>query len=143
MIDGVSVSPRRVIVDPRGDVLHMLKRTDAEFSEFGEIYFSRVLSGQRKTWRRHRLATSQIAVPVGSVRFALFDDRKGSLTSGHHDSCIIGESHHHLLTIPPLIWYAFENAGAATALIANCSSLPHDPNESDRRELTDSRMPRF
>lgn len=143
MIDGVRVSPRRVIVDPRGDVLHMLKRTDAEFSEFGEIYFSRVLSGQEKTWRRHRLATSQIAVPIGSVRFALFDDREGSLTSGRHDSYTIGESNHHLLTIPPLIWYAFENAGATTALIVNCSSLPHDPNESDRRELADSRMPRF
>ena len=26
MIDGVRISPRRVVEDPRGDVLHMLKR---------------------------------------------------------------------------------------------------------------------
>lgn len=143
MIDGVRVSPRRVIGDSRGDVLHMLKRTDDVFTEFGEVYFSKINAGQQKSWRRHRLATSQLAVPIGSVRFVLFDDREKSPTSGQHADVTIGESHHHLLTIPPLVWYAFENAGSQTALIGSCSSLPHDPEESDRREFSDARMPRL
>ena len=143
MIDGVRVSPRRVIGDARGDVLHMLKRTDDVFTEFGEVYFSKIHASQRKPWRRHRLATSQLAVPIGSVHFVLLDDRETSPTNGQRADVTIGESNHQLLTIPPLVWYAFENAGSETALIGSCSSLPHDPEESDRREFSDARMPRM
>jgi hypothetical protein len=39
------------------------------------------------------------------------------------------------------VWYAFENTGAATALIGSCASLPHDLSESERREFSDDRMP--
>lgn len=143
MIDGVKVSPRRVIPDERGDVLHMLKSTDTEFGQFGEMYFSKIGVEKKKTWRRHREATSQLTVPVGSVRFVMFDDRSSSQTRGTRLEVTIGESHHHLITIPPMVWYAFENAGNETALIGNCSSLPRDPSESDRRDLDDSRMPNF
>ena len=143
MIDGVRVSPRRVIEDPRGDVLHMLKRTDEVFTQFGEVYFSKIHPGQQKSWRRHRVATSQLAVPVGTVHFVLVDDRATSSTCGEQADVIIGETSYSLLTIPPMVWYAFKNAGTSTALIGSCSSLPHDPNESDRRELTDPVMPRL
>ena len=143
MIDGVRVSPRRVISDPRGDVLHMLKRTDEVFSEFGEAYFSKIQPGHQKAWRRHREATSQLAVPIGCVHFVLFDDRDNSSTSGQRSDVVIGEDDYCLLTIPPMVWYAFENTGVIGALIGSCSSLPHDPNESDKRELSDPRMPRF
>jgi len=141
MIQGVHVKPRRVIADPRGDVLHMLKRTDDVFTEFGEMYFSKIHPGQQKGWRRHRVAFSQLSVPVGSVHFVLFDDRDESPTKGQRADVSIGETSHHLLTIPPLVWYAFENSGVNTALIGSCSSIPHDPTESDRREFSDTRMP--
>ena len=143
MIDGVRVSPRRVIEDPRGDVLHMLKRTDEVFTQFGEVYFSKIYPGQQKAWRRHQEATSQLAVPVGTVHFVLVDDRATSPTRGERADVTIGETSYSLLTVPPMVWYAFENTGTVTALIGSCSSLPHDPNESDRRELTDPVMPRL
>lgn len=143
MIDGVRVSPRQVISDPKGDVLRMLKRTDDVFTEFGEIYFSKVNVGQQKSWRRHRLAISQLAVPIGSVHFLLLDDRDGSPTNGQRADIVIGGSNHSLLTIPPMVWYTFQNAGHETALVGSCSSLPHDPDESDRREISDTRMPRL
>ena len=45
MIDGVQVVPLQRIPDERGTVMHMLKRTDPHFIEFGEIYFSTVYRG--------------------------------------------------------------------------------------------------
>ncbi len=33
--------------------MHMLKRTDPHFIEFGEIYFSTVYPGVVKGWHRH------------------------------------------------------------------------------------------
>lgn len=143
MIDGVRVSPRLVISNPKGDVLQMLRRTDDVFTEFGELYFSKVNVGQQKSWRRHRLAVSQLAVPIGSVQFVLLDDRVGSPTNGQREDIVIGGLNHSLLTIPPMVWYAFQNAGRETALVGSCSSLPHDPDESDRRDISDTRMPRL
>ena len=143
MLEGVHVSPRRIIADPRGDVLHMLKSTDDVFTQFGEVYFSKIQPRQEKAWRRHRKATSQLAVPIGSVHFVLFDDRAGSTTNGRRGDVTIGEDNYCLLTIPPMVWYAFENPGISTALIGSCSSLPHDPNEADKREFSDTRMPRI
>ncbi|MGH7330833.1 MAG: hypothetical protein ACREJX_20990, partial [Polyangiaceae bacterium] len=54
MIDGVIISPRKIIPDDRGKVLHMLKRTDPEFQAFGEIYFSTIYPGVVKGWHLHR-----------------------------------------------------------------------------------------
>ena len=45
MIEGVQVVPLRRIPDERGTVMHMLKRGDPHFKEFGEIYFSTIYQG--------------------------------------------------------------------------------------------------
>ena len=53
MIDGVLVVPLKRIPDERGTVLHMLKKTDPHFTEFGEIYFSTIYPGGVKGWHKH------------------------------------------------------------------------------------------
>lgn len=143
MIGDVRVSPRRVTRDFRGDVMHFIRTSDDVFTEFGEVYFSKILVGQSKTWRRHRVAVSQLVVPIGTINILLFDDRTDSPSCGMSDKLTLGERDYQLITIPPLVWYAFENQGTETALIANCSSLSHDPSESDRREFSDTRMPQL
>ena len=42
IIKGVSLTPIKIITNPKGDVMHALKRTDDSFSEFGEAYFSTI-----------------------------------------------------------------------------------------------------
>ena len=65
MIDGVKVIPLQRIPDERGTVMHMLKRTDPHFVEFGEIYFSTVYRGVVKGWHRHREMTLNYACMFG------------------------------------------------------------------------------
>lgn len=141
MIDGVILTPLRVIPDERGAVLHMLKRTDHQFSEFGEIYFSQIVAGQRKPWRRHLRATSHLAVPVGHVRFVLFDDRPTSPTTGLISEVEIGETNYQLLTIPVGIWFGLQNLAASSSLIANCATSPHDPSQVDRQDFATTHIP--
>lgn len=141
MIDGVRLSTLQVIADERGAVLHMLKSTDPTFAGFGEMYFSRIAIGQRKAWRKHHSATSQLAVPQGQVLFALFDDRAASPSRGVAWDITLGESNYQLLTIPPGVWFAFHNVGSVEALIANCSSEPHDPSKVDRQDPTEAKIP--
>jgi dTDP-4-dehydrorhamnose 3,5-epimerase len=82
MIDGVKVVPLRRIVDERGMVMHMLKRTDPHFLEFGEIYFSTVRPGVVKGWHLHERMVINYAVGHGLIKLVLFDDRSASGTRG-------------------------------------------------------------
>ena len=78
VIDGVQVVPLRRIPDERGTVLHMLRRTDPHFIEFGEIYFSTVYRGIVKGWHRHEEMTLNYACVYGRIKLVVYDDREGS-----------------------------------------------------------------
>lgn len=138
MIDGVLVTPLRQIIDERGKVMHMLRRDSDVFEEFGEIYFSTVNPGAIKAWHIHKKMTLNYAVPTGTIKFVLHDDRDGSPTKGETQEIFLGADNYCLVTVPPFIWNGFKGLGTAPAVIANCASIPHDPDEIDRRDPFDS-----
>src|SRR5947208_13130101 len=82
LIEGVRVVPLRQIPDERGKVMHMLRADDPHFERFGEIYFSTIYAGVVKGWHLHDRMTINYAVPFGSIKLVLFDDRDGSPTKG-------------------------------------------------------------
>ena len=143
MIPGVIIEPLAVIEDRRGDVLHMLRRDGALFEAFGEIYFSAVRYGAVKAWRRHKRMTLNLAVPVGKVRVVLYDDRKNSPAGGRVQEVIVGRDRYALIRIPPGIWSGFQGLQAPESLVANCATLPHDPEEIERRDPDDVGIPYF
>jgi dTDP-4-dehydrorhamnose 3,5-epimerase len=140
-IDGVRVMPLARIADARGAVLRMLRADDPHFSGFGEIYFSLVNPGAVKAWRTHARTTANYAVPVGTVRLVLFDDREASPTRGRVSERVIGEPDYCLVTIPPGIWTGFRGESADAALVANCTTAPHDPAEVGRLEADAAEIP--
>lgn len=141
MIEGVVVTPLRQIPDERGKVMHMLKATDATFERFGEIYFSCVFPGAIKAWHFHKLMTLNYAVPHGRIKFVLFDDRPDSSTRGEVQELFLGPEEYSLVTVPPKVWSGFEGLGSETAIVANCATLPHAPDEIERREPFDQAIP--
>ena len=132
MIDGVQVVTLRRIPDERGTVLHMLRRTDPHFREFGEIYFSTVYQGVVKGWHRHREMTLNYACPFGRIKLVLFDDREGSPTRGQLQEHFLGPDDYSLVVIPPGVWNGFKGLSEPLALVANCCTHPHDPARSER-----------
>lgn len=141
MIHDVVVSPLEIISDERGSVFRMLKRGDTHFSGFGEIYFSEILAGAVKPWRCHLKNTSQLAVPLGSVRIALYDGRPSSSTYKGYMEVVSGRENYQLTIVPPGVWTLFLGIGPGTSLIANCSDAPHDPSEVIRRDAHDPEFP--
>ena len=141
MIDGVLLFPLRTIPGDQGMVLHMLRSDAAHFTRFGEAYFSTVNPHAVKAWKRHRRMEQNLAVPVGKVRFVIYDDREGSPTRGTVAAIDIGESRYALLRIPAGLWYGFSGLSVTPALIANCPDLPHDPTEMDRLPADDPSIP--
>ena len=139
-ISGLKIIPLKKISDNRGTVLHMLRADSKHFKQFGEIYFSEINPGYAKTWKNHSKMIQNFAVPVGKVLFKFYDDRSTSKSFGAKDKIIIGRpNNYYLLIVPPLVWYSFENIFDKHSLIANCASLPHDPNElkKDKPKITD------
>jgi dTDP-4-dehydrorhamnose 3,5-epimerase len=141
MIEGVGIRPLRIIPDERGKILKMLESTDPYLTHFGEIYFSQIYPGVVKGWHFHDKMTLNYAVITGSIKLVLFDDREGSSTRGEVQEIFIGRENYNLVTIPPKVWNGFKCIGSETAIVANCSDIPHDPNEIDRVDPHDNDIP--
>lgn len=133
-IDGVVARPLRQIPDERGKVMHMLRADDTHFEGFGEIYFSVVFPGAIKAWHLHTEMTLNYAVPSGRIKLVCYDDRPASATRGHLWEAFLGEDHYLLVTIPPGIWNGFKGIGLTPAIVANCATMPHRPDEIIRKD---------
>jgi dTDP-4-dehydrorhamnose 3,5-epimerase len=140
-IHDVIVTPLRRIADERGAVFHMLREDSPVFERFGEIYFSTVYPGVVKGWHIHKRMTLNYAVPRGMVKLVCFDDREGSPTRGVVQELHVGELNYVLVTIPPLVWNGFKGEGTEPALVANCATIAHDPDEIDRLDPFENDIP--
>ncbi|MDF1795453.1 MAG: dTDP-4-dehydrorhamnose 3,5-epimerase family protein [Coxiellaceae bacterium] len=132
-IDGVVLTKLRQIEDDRGAVMHMLRSDAADFKAFGECYFSEILPGKVKGWKRHKTQIQNIAVPIGHARFVIYDDRTASQTKEKIQIVDLKRPDKYFrLTIPAGLWYSFACLGDKPALLANCANTPHDPSESEQ-----------
>ena len=141
MIDGIRVTPLKQILDERGKIMHMLRSSDPHFQQFGEIYFSWVYPGVIKGWHIHKVMTLNYAVPIGNIKLVLYDEREGSPTRGQLSELFIGPDNYCLVTIPPMVWNGVKGCGTAPAMIANCATIPHDPDEISRLDPFDKKIP--
>src|SRR4051812_905854 len=115
-IEGVMLTELRQISDERGAVLHMLRSDASEYTSFGECYFSEVLPGAIKAWKRHRSQTQNIAVPVGRICIVIYDSREESATHGRIQIKELGRPDAYFrLRIPPGLWYGFACMGDVPA----------------------------
>jgi len=141
VIDGVGIHALRQIPDERGKIMHMLRADDAHFERFGEIYFSVVYPGVIKGWHIHRVMTLNYAVVFGTIKLVLFDERQGSPSAGEIMELFVGDGNYVLVRIPPGVWNGFKGVGTAPAIVANCSTHPHDAGEIERLDPLHNRIP--
>ena len=124
-LDDILVTPLKRIPTVGGDVLHALKKTDAGFDSFGEIYFSWVEQGAIKAWKYHKRMTLNLVVPVGEVSFVFhLTNQKNSFRTEN-----IGEERYVRLTVPPGIWFGFQGIALGRSLLMNLADIEHDPEE--------------
>lgn len=137
MIEGVIVTPQKIIDTPGGDVLHGVKSSDSGYVGFGEAYFSTIEYGAVKGWKRHNEMTLNILVPVGAIRFVMFDEREDSATRNNQYEITISRSNYCRLTVPPKIWMAFQGVAKQESLLLNLADIPHDPEEADSKNISE------
>ena len=124
-MDTIKLTPLRKISNPKGDIFHAMKATETGFSGFGEAYFTHIIKGEIKGWKKHTLMTMNIIVPLGVVRFYIHDEVRNNTTA--YD---IGTSNYQRLTIPNGYWVAFEGLTLQHNLILNIANIEHAASES-------------
>jgi len=137
ILEGVTLTPLKIIQHPKGEILHALKKTEPDFYGFGEAYFSIVNSGEIKGWKKHTNMTLNLIVPVGEIKFVLFDERPNSKSKGKFWRKLLSANDYQRLKVPPLIWMAFQGIGNDLNLLLNIANIEHDPLEAESRSIED------
>ncbi len=134
-IDGVLLTPLKVINVEGGDVLHGMKCSDSGYLGFGEAYFSTVDTAVVKAWKRHHHMTLNLIVPIGEVRFVIYDDRHDSVSHGQYQEVVLSKGNYCRLTVPPMVWMGFQGIGDSKNMLLNIADIEHRPEEADRKEI--------
>lgn len=137
LIDGIKLSPLKQITVPGGNVFHAIKNSDEGYNGFGEAYISNIEPKAIKAWKRHREMTLNLIVPIGTIRFVIYDDRKNSISFDHFYEVTLSKENYYRLTIPPMVWMGFQCIGNVGAMVLNIANIPHDINEVDKKEIKD------
>jgi dTDP-4-dehydrorhamnose 3,5-epimerase len=140
-IEGVILTPLRVIKGESGDVMHALKQQEESFQGFGEAYFSTVRPGAVKGWKKHRRMLLNVVVPVGAIKFVLYDPRLGSNSYQTIQEVVLSIENYQRLTVPPGIWMAFQGVGPKENILLNMANIPHDPLEADNLPVQNESIP--
>ena len=133
-VEGVILTPLKRIQNPKGDLFHAMKKSDPGFDGFGEAYFSTINFEETKIWKKHLEMTLNLVVPLGMIRFVIYDDRNGSVTENNFFDVTLGDHNYQRITVPPGVWVAFRGLNSDINLLLNLANMEHDPVEVDRKE---------
>ena len=129
-MEGILITPLKIIHHPLGDIYHALKKSDPGYSDFGESYFSTVQKGCIKGWKKHTEMTLNLIVPVGTIKFVLYDDRMNSSTYGKFLTISLSLENYQRITVKPGLWMAFQGIGDGLNLLQNIANIEHLPDEA-------------
>ncbi len=131
-MDGVTLTPLKQIKHPLGDIYHAIKKSDDEFSGFGEAYFSSVKQGNIKGWKKHTSMVLNLVVPMGEIKFVVYNEELKEFYS-----VVLSPKNYQRLTVEPGLWLAFKGL-EITNMLLNIASIEHDSSESinvDKRAI--------
>ena len=124
-MDGVILTPLKKIHHPKGDIYHAMKKSDHGYNGFGEVYFSTINKDDIKGWKKHLKMTLNIIVPIGKIKFVVYDIKTKEFFSE-----VISSRNYQRLTISPGLWVAFQGMQNENILL-NIASTEHDPSEEE------------
>ena len=140
-IEGVKITPLKIISDDRGSVMHMMRNDSDVFDKFGEIYFSTIFKGKIKSMAPTQRGYIELCLCIwGSKNLFYSMKEMGSSTFGEYQELLLSLKNYNLITIPPNIWNGFKGCNDQFSIIANCLNLPHNEKEMVRLDVKDNRF---
>ena len=128
-MDGIILTTLTQIYNPKGDIFHAMKKTSDGYEGFGEAYFSTINKGDIKNWRKHTKMTLNIVVPIGEIKFVVYNEKIKNFFSVK-----LSQNNYQRLTIKPGLWLAFKGLADFNMLL-NIANIEHDTNETESKNL--------
>ena len=130
-MDGVVLTPLKQIHNPKGDIFHAMKKSDVGFDGFGEAYFSTIHKNDIKGWKKHTKMTLNLVVPVGEIKFVVYNDETKEFFSVE-----LSQKNYQRLTIKAGLWVAFRGE-CEDSMLLNIASIEHDPSEAINLDISE------
>jgi dTDP-4-dehydrorhamnose 3,5-epimerase len=124
-IEKVKITQRKRVIDERGGIYHIMRKSDDHFTNINEVYSSFVYPNVIKGWHKHQIPTLNYTVIFGEVKLVMYDDREDSPTKGNLMELFIGERNYCSVQIPPNVWNGFKAIGNRDAYLINCCTHEH------------------
>jgi dTDP-4-dehydrorhamnose 3,5-epimerase len=141
LIEGIELTPLRQFNLEKGNVLHGIKKSEKSFYGLGEVYFSFIKYNAIKAWKKHERMICNFVVPVGKIKFVIYDPRTESSTYNQFFEIILSSENYCRMTLPPGLWYGFRGESSQENMVVNIASIEHDPGEQTMLETDDQKIP--
>lgn len=143
MIDGVKVKKLKWIPDERGSLMEILRASDSQFEQFGQVYITTAYPGVVKAWHYHKIQTDNIAIIKGMAKLVLYDNRPSSPTKGELMEFFAGELNPLLIQVPPNVLHGFKGIGEKEAVFLNVPTEEYNHENPDeyRFDPLDNEIP--
>ncbi len=135
MIHDVQVKSLRVLPDERGHLMEILRRDDALFETFGQVYLTTTYPEVVKAWHYHKKQNDNVTVVKGMLKLVLYDDRADSPTRGELNEFFLGEHNPLLVHIPRHVYHGWKCIGQEEAYVVNCVTEPYNYQDPDEHRL--------
>ena len=135
LIRDIHTKSLRVIPDERGRLFEMLRRDDAVFLKFGQVYCTTVNLGIVKGWHYHKKQVDNFVCVSGMIKLVAYDSRSGSPTKGLVNEFCIGTHNLLLVQIPAGVYHGFKGLSHPEAVIINISTEPYNRQRPDEYRL--------
>ena len=132
MNNSILVEPLVQIETEHGKVLRGIKKSDSLYRGFGELYFSQLNPNSINAWKKHDEMISNLIVVSGIVKFVFFNEIKNLFTCE-----TLSVENYKRITVPPGLWFGFQNLSKNISVIANMANIEHRPEEVERKEINE------
>lgn len=137
-IDGLKVNKLKRVHHPKGDILHVLRKSEESFKTFGEAYFSMTKFNEIKGWKTHLEATVNLIVPYGKMRFVIYDGDKAG--KGKFEEYVLSpdsDDTYLRITMKPNLWFAHRGEANTDSLLLVITNIEHYDAEIGRMSFDD------
>jgi dTDP-4-dehydrorhamnose 3,5-epimerase len=135
IIKGIRTKSLRVIPDERGRLFEMLRRDEAMFLKFGQVYCTTVNVGVVKGWHLHKKQVDNFVCVSGMIKLVAYDGRAGSRTKGLVNEWFIGVHNPMLVQIPAGVYHGFKGVSEPESIVINIPTEPYHAARPDEYRL--------
>ena len=76
-----------------------------------------------------------IVVPIGKIKFVIYDDRRNSATFSKIQAITLSRENYLRLTLQPMLWFAFQGLSKNSNILLNIANIEHGSDEVDKKDI--------